>query len=159
MNCTVKACSAAWLLLMLASPLPAAEPGRDILGVSLRMSKENAQKHLKEIGTFERDERKQQEIWKVRDERFSHLIVGFDKVGKMRFLTAVAREDKEAKRVRYDEIGDLKKARQAGDVAIKNFNYEWTLPASKDEPAKMIIARGRDPEFLTTYSLKRAGVE
>ncbi len=73
----------------------------------------------------------------------------------MRYVTAVAREDKDARRVAYEEIGNLKKARQAGDPRINNFRYEWELPAEKDNPHTLVIALGRDPRFLTTYSLKR----
>lgn len=130
---------------------------RQILGVHLNMTKDEVHKRLQEIGTFERDERKRQEIWKVRDESFSHLIVAFGKNEKLRFITAVAREDKEAKHVEYSKVGDLKKARQAGDPRINNFNYEWDLPAEKGDPATLIMARGRDPKFLATYSLKRLG--
>ena len=144
-----------WLAFDLTAQ--AAELRRDILGISLSMPKADAQKRLQEIGKFVRDERKRQEIWEVRDERFSHVIVGFDAKETLRFVTAVAREDKEAKRPRYTEIGDVQKARQAGDPAIKNFNYEWAVPAAEGAPEMLIIARGRDPEFLTTYSLKRIG--
>lgn len=137
----------------------AAELERDILGIRLGMAKADAQKRLNEIGKFQRDERKRQDIWEVRDERFSHLIVGFDKEDKLRYVTATAREDKDAKRVGYEEIGRLKDARQAGDVSIKNFNYEWNLPAEKGDPETLVSARGRDPKFLSTYSLKRMGAE
>jgi homospermidine synthase len=47
----------------------------------------------------------------VRDESFSHLIVGFHKEDKLRYLTEVAREENEAKRMEYKTIGNLKKAR------------------------------------------------
>ena len=133
------------------------ESARGILGVQLKMTGEQARARLKEIGTFEREERKQQEIWKVRDQSFSHLIIGMGEDGKLRFITAVAREDKEAKRVPYREIGKLEEARQAGDVAIKNFNYEWRLPQDKENPPTLVAARGRDPEFLSTYTLKGLG--
>ena len=135
--------------------ISAQELQRQILGVHLNMTKDEAHKRLQEIGTFARDERKRQEIWKVRDPSFSHLIVGFGKDEKLRFVTAVAREDKEAKRVAYSKIGNLKQARQAGDVAIKNFNYEWKLPAGKNQPPTVVNIRGRDPKFLATYTLKR----
>ena len=102
-----------------------------------------------------RDERKRQEIWEVRDDRFSHLIVGFDAKEKLRYVTATAREDKEAKRVAYSEIGTLEQAHQAGDPAIKNFNYEWRLSSEKGSGEALVIARGRDPEYLSTYSIKR----
>jgi len=146
------------LISLFVATLPALganEPSREILGLSLKMTREEAQKRLQEIGTFERDERKQQQIWKVRDASLSHLIIAFNKEGQMRFITAVAREDKEASRVPYARVGDLKKAQQAGDEAIKNFHYQWDLPAGKDSPAVQVSARGRDPKFLTTWSVKR----
>jgi hypothetical protein len=132
---------------------------RDILGIRLAMPKDVVQKRLQEIGKFVRDERKRQQIWEVRDSSFSHVIVGFDANDRLRYVTAVAREDAEAKRIKYADIGDTEAARQAGDVAIKNFNYEWTLSASKENTAGLVIARGRDPEFLSTYSLKALAAE
>ncbi len=119
------------------------------------MPRAEAKKRLEEIGKFVRDERKRQEIWEVRDAFFSHLIVGFDKEDTLRYVTATAREDKEAKRVPYRAIGSLEAARQAGSVEIKNFNYEWELPAEKGMAKVLISARGRDPEFLSSLSLKR----
>ena len=135
------------------------ETQREILGLRLDMTKEEAQKRLKEIGTFVRPEKKQQEVWEVKDNKsFSHVIVGFEKTAPgMRYITAVAREDKDAERVRYSDIGNVEAARQAGDPAIKNFNYEWTLAAVPGHPEMLTIARGRDPEFLSTLSLKRIG--
>ena len=131
------------------------EPSRDICGIDLKLGKAEVEQRLKEIGTFERDERKRQQIWRVRHPSFSHIIISFDKEERLRFVTAVAREDGEAKRVRYADIGDLKQARQAGDTAVNNFKYEWELPAENDQPRTLVVARGRDPEFLTTYSLKK----
>ncbi len=133
----------------------AQELHRDILGICLNMTEEEAHQRLKAIGTFVRNEEKRQEVWQVRNESFSHLLIGFGKDEKVRYVTAVAREDKDARRVAYEEIGNLKKARQAGDPRINNFRYEWELPAEKDNPHTLVIALGRDPRFLTTYSLKR----
>ena len=133
----------------------AQELQRDILGIRLKMTEEEAHERLKEIGTFVRNEGKRQEVWQVHDESFSHLLIGFGKDEKLRYVTAVAREDKDAKRVPYERMGNLKKARQAGDPRINNFRYEWELPAEKDNPHTLVIALGRDPKFLTTYSLKR----
>ena len=133
----------------------AQELHRDILGIRLNMTEKEAHERLKAIGSFVRNEEKRQEVWQVRDESFSHLLIGFGKDEKVRYVTAVAREDKDARRVAYEEIGNLKKARQAGDPRINNFRYEWELPAEKDNPHTLVIALGRDPKFLTTYSLKR----
>ncbi len=133
----------------------AEEVQRQILGISFKLAKDDVHKRLNEIGTFVRAERKSQEIWQIRDPGFSHLIVAFGKDGSLRFVTAIAREDGQAKRVPYEEIGNLNKARQAGDPSIKNFNYEWDLPPQNGSPRILVSARGRDPTFLTTYSLKK----
>ena len=138
----------------------AAEPEvrRDILGIRLDMTKEEVEARLKKIGKFVRDERKLQQIWEAKDKSFSHVIVGYEKGGPgLRYVTAVAREDKDAERIRYSDVGKLEAARQAGDPKINNFNYEWTLPPVKGHPEMLVIARGRDPEFLSTVSLKRLG--
>ena len=137
----------------------APELKREILGVRINMPKADVEKRLKEIGKFVRDERKRQQIWEVRDERFSHVIVGFDSKEKLRYVTAVAREDKDAKRVEYSDIGVLQQAHQAGDPAINNFNFEWRLEPTKEDAEAMVVARGRDPKFLSTYSLKKLGGE
>lgn len=133
----------------------AQEVRRELLGIHLAMSKEELRERLNQIATFVRHERKRQEIWKVRDESFSHVIVGFDKDEQLRFVTAVAREDDEAHRVGYGEVGDLKDARQAGDPLINNFNYEWDLQPNERHPRTLVIARGRDSNFLATYTLKK----
>lgn len=130
------------------------EVRREILGIHLKLTKDEVLQRLNEIGSFARGERKGQEVWKVKDASFSHLIVAFDKNGKLRFVTAVARDDAEAKRVPYQEIGNLEKARQAGDANIKNFNYQWDLPSQDGSPRILVSARGRDPTFLETWSLK-----
>jgi len=142
------------LLAWVATGASAQEVQREILGIHLKLAKADVHKRLNELGSFVRNERKGQEIWRVQDSSFSHLIVAFGKDGKLRFVTAVAREDADAKRVRYDEIGNLAKARQAGDPSIKNFNYEWDVPSQNGNPRVLVIARGRDPTFLSTYSLK-----
>lgn len=153
--------SLAVLLLALTSSLTtAAEPDvrREILGLRLDMTKEEVETRLKEIGKFVRDERKQQQVWEAKDKSFSHVIVGYEKAGPgLRYVTAVAREDKDSERIRYSDVGKLEAARQAGDPKIKNFNYEWTLPPIVGHPEMLVIARGRDPEFLSTVSLKRIG--
>jgi hypothetical protein len=133
----------------------AQEVQRQILGIHLNLARDDVHKRLNEIGSFVRKERKSQEIWAVRDPSFSHLIVAFGKDGQLRFVTAVAREDTDAKRIAYGEIGKLEEARQAGDPGIKNFNYEWELASQNGHPRMLVIARGRDSTFLTTLSIKK----
>ena len=143
-------------LSMMASHASDPVMRRDILGVHLDMTKEEAKTRLAEIGTFEREERKQQEIWQVRDPSFSHVMIGMSKEGKLRYITAIARDDEQAKRVAYSSVGDLKQARQVGDASIKNFKYEWALPAAGDQPETLVVASGRDEDALRSLSLKRA---
>ena len=138
--------------LVIAAPVT---ERREVLGLRVGMKAADARKRIEAIGTFVRDERKRQQIWSVRDETFSHLIIGLDQQDEVRFVTAVARADEEAKRMRYDAVGSLEAARQAGDVKINNFNYEWKLGASGDTAVTLVIARGRHAEFLDTLSLKR----
>ncbi len=121
------------------------------------MTEEQARGRLKEIGTFVRKEAGEQEVWKVSDPSFSHILIGFATDGKLRYVTAVARKDKDAKRIPYQSIGDLELAKQAGDPKMKVYNYQWNLPAEKDNPETLVIALGRDPENLSTLSLKRLG--
>ena len=123
------------------------------------MTREQAHKHLKKIGTFLRDEAERQEVWAVKDPSFSQLIIGFREDDKLRFVTAVAREDKEAKRVEYSNLGNLKEAQRAGDSNNNDFAYGWNLPATKVNPPTLVIARGHDAKFLSTYSLKNLTLE
>ena len=95
-------------------------PRRDIFGLRLDMTKEDAHSRLQKIGTLQREERKRQEVWEVRDPYFSHVIIGFDKQSRIRFVTAVAREG--GQRMRYTDVANLKKARQEGNVSINNYN-------------------------------------
>ena len=145
--------------LLCTVSLFAKEPARDILGIQLTMSREQVLKRLSEIGEFVRHDRKRQEVWTVRDETFSHVIVGFDQKEMIRYVTAVARADKEARRLPYSAIGALEDAKQAGDVALKNFNYQWEIPPRDGAPAMIVMARGRDPEFFDTFTLKRVDEE
>lgn len=142
------------LLCALSVAAAGNEPQRDIVGIKLSMSKEDAHRQLQKIGRLEREERKRQEVWEVSDPRFSHIIIGFDKEAQVRFVTAVARAD--GQRMSYKDIGNLKKARQIGNVAINNYHYIWVLAAHGKEPKGLVVARGRDPQFFTTYSIKRA---
>src|SRR5258708_34883325 len=108
-----------WISLLLglwtaiAIETPAQELHRDILGIRLNMTEKEAHEQLKAIGSFVRNEEKRQEVWQVRDESFSYLLIGFGKDEKLRYVTVVAREDKDAKRVAYERICILQKERQA----------------------------------------------
>jgi hypothetical protein len=125
----------------------------DILGLRLGMSKEAAHKILQKIGKLDKTESKQQEVWALsNNQQFSYIIIAFNReYSEVRFITAKAREN--GKRVRYRDVLDLKKARQAGTTG--NNNYIQEMPARGDKPGYKIIARGPDPTYLTYFSIER----
>lgn len=136
---------------------PPKEPAREILGVRIGMTKADAQVQLQKIGRLQKEERKRQEVWEIRDPRFSHLIIQFEKGTQLvHFVTAVARADAQAEKMRYSDVGELKKARQRGEAAKKNYRYEWGLEATGKDPKVQIVAWGRDPQYLQYYSIERA---
>lgn len=143
------------LLLAAGLSAAAASPRRDLVGLRVGMAKEAARRQLQKIGTLQREERKRQEVWEVRDEYFSHVIVGFDQQARVRFVTAVAREGG-ARRMRYGDVASLETARQEGDVAINNYHFVWELARRGREPRLLVEARGRDPQYLSTYTIKKA---
>lgn len=152
-------CLALLLSCVFSASIPGEEttPSREVLGLRLSMTKTETDARLQEIGKFLRIERSRQEVWEVRDPSFSHVVIGFEKEGEVRFVTAIARRDSDAKRYAYREAGPLEKAKQLGSPKLKNFYYQWELLRAEAEPPTLVIARGRDPKYLATYSLKRTG--
>jgi hypothetical protein len=140
-----------WIVL-LNSHFAEAKTKHEILGLRVGMSKEEALNRLQEIGSKERDERKQQEIWNLtNDKHYSYIIIAFDKDNtKVRFITAKAREG--GKRVRYRDVIDIKKARQEG--VTNNYKYVLEVPARSKELGYKVVARGRDKEYLTYFSIE-----
>jgi hypothetical protein len=144
----------ALLLALTLAPAAASKPApsRDILGLHLNITKDEARRRLRRLGRLQREERRRQEVWELNDPRFSHVVVGFDKAERVRFVTAFSRP---GAKVRYDEVADLKRARQAGDVKINLYHYVWELAARRGSPHAEVAARGRDPHYLESYSIKR----
>lgn len=128
-------------------------PPRDILGIRLRMNRVAATAALRRIARLERNERRRQEVWALNNNpRYSHLLIGYSTEGEVRYVTVVARQD--GQRVRYRDVLDVERARQAGDPARSNYNYEWRVGARRNQPAYLVIARGRDADYLSLFSLK-----
>jgi hypothetical protein len=129
-----------------STPAPAMAPVTDILGVRLDMPRDAVRGALTTIGTFEREERKRQEIWTVRDPRFSSLMIGYDSNWKVRYVTAVA--DPAGAPVTYADVLEVSTAdlRSAGDT----HTYTWKTGT----PPYYVIAIG-GPERLTYLSLKK----
>src|SRR5690349_9136336 len=125
----------------------------EIMGISLEMSREAAQARLKAIGQLEKEDRKRQEVWAIKDPRISHLLVGYDADYRVRYVTAVARTD--GPRMRYQEVADLKSAQRLNSQG--NYRFTWEIPERRGQVAFVVIAHGRDPNFLDSYSIKKVG--
>ena len=121
------------------------------MGVSLDMSRAEAQARLKSIGQLEKEDRKRQEVWALSDSRISHLLVGYDTDYRVRYVTAIARVG--GPRIRYQEIADLKHAQQLHDRGSHKFT--WEVAAHRTQFGYALIARGRDPQYLDSYSVKK----
>jgi hypothetical protein len=129
-----------------ASMQPASAPRADILGVHLDMPRDAVRTTLANVGTLEREERKRQEVWTVRDPRYASLLIGYDAEWDVRYVTAVAKSD--GAPVAYSDILDVSAAdrRSAGET----YTYTWKTGT----PPYYVIAIG-GPERLTYLSLKK----
>jgi hypothetical protein len=145
-------------LLLVIGVLVSAAPARprpEIMGVSLEMSRDNARARLQSIGSLEKEDRKRQEVWAVKDPRISHLLVGYDAENRVRYVTAIARTD--GPKIRYQEIADLKSAKRT--VVQGNHKFTWEIEEHRGQFGYILIARGHDPKYLDSYSVKKADQE
>jgi hypothetical protein len=141
-------------LLLFVSTLATAAAGKlrpEIMGVALGMNRDAAHARLKSIGNLEKEERKQQEVWVLRDPRISHLLVGYDDEARVRYVTAIARQG--GPRIRYQEVADLKSAQRVENQGAHKFT--WEVAEHRGQFAYVLIARGRDPQYLDSYSVKK----
>lgn len=145
-------------LLLTLSVLASAAPVRprpEIMGVSLDMSRDAARARLNAIGNLEKEERKRQEVWAVKDARISHLLVGYDADNRVRYVTALARTD--GPRIRYQDVADLKSAQQSHTQG--NHKFTWEVATRRDHIGYILVARGHDPVYLESYSVKKLDQE
>ena len=129
----------------------AGTPQPQIMGISLGMSRDDARTHLKSIGSLQRETRKRQEVWTIRDDRISHLLVGYDPEFHVRYVTAIARTD--GPRIRYGDVGDLESAQREQNQG--NYKLTWQIAARSGHSAYVLIAHGHDPQYLESYSVKK----
>lgn len=145
-------------LLLLASACSTASwPRPEILGVRLGMSRDAAHARLQEIGKLEKQERRQQEVWRLDgDPSYSHLMVAYDREhASVRYVTAVANE--QGRRVQYSDVVSLDGARLDGTQASRTYTQE--IPEREGRPGFVARAIGTDPAYLKYYSVKSSGSE
>ena len=123
----------------------------EIMGISLGMSRDDARARLQSLGTLEKEARKRQEVWAVKDQRISHLLVGYDQNYRVRYVTALARAG--GPRIRYDELADLKSAQRTNTQG--NYKFTWQVAAQRRQSGYLMIAHGHDPQYLDSYSVKK----
>ncbi|HYG08458.1 MAG TPA: hypothetical protein VD835_00660 [Pyrinomonadaceae bacterium] len=141
------------LLLLATACSTAVEPKPEILGVRLGMSRDEAHARLRNIGQLEKEERRQQEVWRLtNDPGYSHLMVAYNKeYTSVRYVTAVANE--QGRRIRYADVINLGNARSESTQA--SHTYTQDVPARADQPAFVTKAIGSDPTYLKYYSVER----
>ena len=136
---------------------PATDLPKDILGISVGMSKDDAQKHLQEIAKFERSEDKEQQVWRLKENsRFVLLSVGYDLENKVRYVAGITNENGSQK-LRYNDVGDLSKSQQ--NVSQGNYKYIWDVPESSNSPAYQVISHGNKPDYSMILTLIKSGAE
>ena len=141
------------LLLLATACAKAFEPKPEILGVRLGMSREEAHARLQEIGKLEKEERRQQEVWRLAgDPSYSHLMVAYNKeYTSVRYVTAVANE--QGRRVPYADVVNLGSARLESTEASRTYTQEF--PERGGRPGFVAKAIGTDPTHLKYYSVER----
>lgn len=151
--------SCAAFSLMLACLIPTAptsvlarSPKNNVLGIRIGMHRADVHHRLQKLGTLEKEVRGRQEVWKLtREPRFASVLVGFDPNFQVRYVTAISRD---GQRMRYGEIGPIKNAFAESAAGVYT-RYTWEIKPDKKTPGYFLIAEGRDPEYLHSFSIKR----
>ena len=154
----MKKLSGIFLLLAVGAVISAAAPVRlrpEIMGIALDMKRDVAQSRLKTIGNLEREERKRQEVWAVKDQRISHLLIGYDAEFRVRYVTAIARTN--GPKMRYEEVASLRSAQRTNVQG--NLKFTWSVEPRRGHFAYVVMARGHDPKYLDSYSVKKLDSE
>ncbi len=138
--------------LSVSAVVLAGTPQPEIMGISLGMSRDDARARLKSIGNLERETRKRQEVWIIKDDRISHLLVGYDPEFRVRYVTAIARTG--GPRIRYDDIANLESALRENNQG--NYKLTWQIAARSGHSAYVLIAHGHDSQYLESYSVKKS---
>jgi hypothetical protein len=148
-----------WLLALSSMLLAedrrtSAIPPPEIIGVHLAMRESEARVQLAKIGQLQSEEEGQQ-VWRLLgSEHYQFLIVGFDGEHRVRYVTALA--DASGTPVKYEELGDLSKATRTGQPG--NLTFTWKGEDRKAKLEYLAIAKGKDPQRLSSFSVKRMGV-
>lgn len=139
------------LMTLISSSVAAGKPPslrfrNGLFGITPGTTRARVHDRLNDTGTLLREEGKRQEVWELRDQRFSGAIAAYDEEWRVRFITFVARED--GQRLRYTDVMDLNTAEHRSAGA--SHTYTWRPRHAR----YIVIARGTDSELLTYLTFR-----
>lgn len=128
----------------------------DIRGIRLNMPKKDALKRLEEIARSKQEVKKNQQVWMLKDDpNFSHIMVGYDKEDKVKYVTTTVEKKylnvKEP--VKFAEIGDLSTAKK--ETVEKIHKYMWDVEADSSNPAYRVSTYGESGDRLLHLSIAK----
>lgn len=133
---------------------PTKRPAPEILGVRLAMHYAVAHAQLAKLGQLKKED-EGQEVWTLLgNEHYQFLIVGFDGERKVRYVTAIA--DASGTPLNYQDVGDIASATRSGQPG--NLTFTWKGEDRKDKFEYLAIAKGKDAQRLSSFTVKRLGV-
>jgi len=137
---------AALALLLLSAATAAGVPPGNLLGITLGMDESEARRKLLRIGTPATSIESLKQSWALKDRRYGYLAVRYDREWHVTWVTLFARP--KGPRVRYRDIGDVKRARHVG-----RHIYTWSVTPVGSRPGYTVTARGTHPDHLSSLSL------
>ena len=141
------------LFLLIVPTAESAPVKPEVFGLRIGMSEESVHKRMRKIARQEKEEREEeeegeQEVWVLKkDLRYHYILTKFSRDHRLILVTVMTHPNQ----VKYADLGDLKSATLATDGT--NYSYKWKLPAQGKESALLIVARGSNADFLTSYSV------
>ena len=133
------------LLAIGASGRPSIPPDA-LFGVRLGMNDLEVRQALASKAKPDSTMQGRKQAWILKDRRFSHLMVRYDRGWRVQWVTAIVRKD--GPRVGYHEIGDTSLARRTG-----RYFYSWPVQARGGRRAYTVTASGSDPARLHSVAL------
>lgn len=126
----------------------------EIRGVSLNASRSETEARLKEIGKLESEGRKTGQLWRLRDDaQFSHLVVGYDKENRVKFVTGIVDKKTAREAIKFSDVGDVQQARK--EITPPHHKYIWEIPPHDGNEAYFVNVYGDNPEQVTIFSINK----
>lgn len=127
---------------------------KDILGINVGLSKDEAEKRLNQIGQMQREEQNRQQVWLLKkDAHYGYLALGYGEDNRVNYVAAIAKP-KGGEPVFYKNIGDLSAAKR--EITGPNYRYTWTVSDEPDESDLYVIAQGKNAEFLSLLTISKS---